>query len=114
MVRNDVVLKHFLELLVGNAFHRPVIRVGGCIADDHVNLAECLVRGVDHGLQLVLGRDVRGHGNRGAVAMLVIDAGRHFLARARLARRDGHLGALIGHGLGNRPANAARRSCNDG
>ena len=48
-----------------------------------------------------------------APAMLRVDRVGDFLAGVRLARRDHHLGALIGQRLGDRPADPARRAGDD-
>ena len=65
---------------------------------------------IDEVLQIVLRRDIRGDSDRGAVAEPRIDLGRGGVAGVLLAARDHDLCALLGHRLGDRPADAARRS----
>ncbi|MNT56691.1 hypothetical protein D3C72_1940120 [compost metagenome] len=114
MVGDDVVVQHLAELVVRHAAHGPVIGVGSGIADQHVDLAEHAVGLVDQALQVVLGRDIGGDRDRGAVAVAGVDGVHHFLAGLGLARRNHDFSALDGHLLGDGAADAARRAGDDG
>ncbi|MNN28587.1 hypothetical protein D3C81_1421650 [compost metagenome] len=114
MVGNDVVVQHLAKLIVRDAAHRPVVRVGCGIADQHVDLAEGAVGFIDQVLQVFLRRDIGGHSDGGAGAMACIERVNHFLAGLCLARRNHYLGALDGHLLGDGAADAARGAGDDG
>ena len=71
------------------------------------------VRLVDEPLQLLLGRNVGGDGDRRLVAAGAIDRGCDLRAGLRLARGDHDLRAVLGEPLGDRAADAARRAGDD-
>ena len=61
---------------------------------------------VDQALQVVLGRDVGGDGDRAPASSLPLIAVGRLVAGLGLARRDHHLGAVLGQPLGDRLADA--------
>ena len=74
----------------------------------------CAVRLVDEALELVLGRDVGGDGDRGFAPGGGVDRVRRLNAGLGLARRDHDLRAMLGEALRDRPADAPRRAGDDG
>jgi hypothetical protein len=78
-----------------------------------VDLAERLLGLVDQVLQVVLGGDVGRDGDGAAPPCFGVEAGGDLFAGPGLARRDHHLGAMLGHPLGDGLADAARRAGDD-
>ncbi|MNS70132.1 hypothetical protein D3C72_1034710 [compost metagenome] len=114
MVGDDVVLKDLLELVVGDARHRPSIGVGRGVADQDVDLAEGGGRLVRQTLQVFLGGDVGGDGDGAALAVPGVDRAGDLFARPGLARGDDDAGAVLGQTLGYGLADALGRAGDDG
>src|SRR6185437_595975 len=72
--------------------------IEGGVADEHVDLAECLARLVDQRLQLFLVIDVAGNGGSHLLPLAVfgVDVARHLLAGVGLAARHHDIGAVLG------------------
>ena len=114
VIGDDVVVENLAKLVVGNSGLRPVIGIRRGVADQRVDLAEHAVGFLDQMLQIVLGRDIGGHRERDLLAGLVVDRLGHLVADRLLARGDHHLGAVLGHPLGDGAADAARGAGDDG
>ena len=54
MTGQDVVVENLAKLFVGNAGHRPVVGIGGGVADEDVDPPEEPVRLVDEALEILL------------------------------------------------------------
>ena len=98
VVRHDVVVEDLAELLIRDPLLRAVIRVGGGVADQHVDVAERAPRLVDQVLQRLLAGNVGRDRDGGAVTETRVDLGRHRRARILLAAGDHHLRPLFGTG----------------
>src|SRR5690606_3802346 len=111
---DDVVLKDFFELLVGDAGHRPGVGIGRGVADQDVDPAEGGARVIHQPLQIFLRGDVGRNGDGAALAMLLIDGDGDLFARPGLARGDDDARAVFGQTLGDSLANALGRAGDDG
>jgi hypothetical protein len=107
VVGDDVVVQDLAEGLVADLQLRAVVGVAGGVAHQGVDAAPGGHRFVDQALQCRLVADAGSVGDGGAGAMAVVDDGGHLVTRVLLARRDDDLGAVLGHALGDGPADAA-------
>src|SRR5947209_3373970 len=77
------------------------IRIGGGVAHQHLDLAQCAVGFGDEVLQIFLAGNVGGDCHRRALAEFLVDLLGDLIADVLLARGDHHLGAVLGHSLGD-------------
>ena len=104
-IGHDVVHHDLLEHVLLQPAERPEIGIGGGVADHDVDPAIGLARLGDQVLELRLVGDAGGHRRR--LAALFLDALHHLLAGRQLAAGDDDLGAVRGHLLADRAADAA-------
>ncbi len=114
MVGEDVVLHDLVELIIGDAVLGAEIGVGRGVADEDVDLAEAGDGGVDEVLQAGLVGDVGGDDDGGGAAHGGVDFGGGGFAGIGLATADDHIGAVFGHAVGDRLADAARGAGDEG
>ena len=114
VIRQDVVVEHFTELLIADGAKRTIVRVAGSITDQDIDGAEAGIGLGDQVAQCLFGRDARGNRDRPTVsvsARYLID---HGLTSFLLARCDDYSRTLFGHPQRDRTADAPRRARNDG
>ena len=84
--------------------------VAGGVANQDIDLSHVRNALIDQGLELLLVRDIAGHGKRQfSPSRRLIDLRGHLFTRLYLAAGDDHLDALQGQLLCDGPSNATGR-----
>ena len=99
--------RNLAELIVGQGRHRPVVRIGRRIADEHVDLTESAHCLIDQMADMFFRGNIRRHRDRAAFTIFRIDRRGDFVARLLIARRHDDLSAMLRHPLDNGATYAA-------
>src|SRR5260370_20844762 len=69
VIRQDVVVEHFTELLIADGAKRTIVRVAGSITDQDIDGAESDIGLGDQLAQCLFGRDSSGNRDRSTVSV---------------------------------------------
>ena len=113
MIGPDVGPHDLVEGFIGAVRHGSGVGVDGGVAHEHINLSEGVHCFVHEGLQLILVADVAWHRD-GGTGKRRVDLIGDLFTRIGFAAGHHHVGAVLGHAIGDGLADALGGPGDDG